>query len=148
MPSERVPAALRRLVAARAQGYCEYCHSPEEFATEGFTVEHIKPRFVGGETTLENLAWSCVGCNSYKQARTQAIDPETNQLEFLFHPRTSAWNTHFSWSDDFTTIVGRTACGRATIEALRLNRPGIVNLRRLLVMAGLHPPQELERLDE
>jgi hypothetical protein len=140
MSSERVPAAIRRLVAARSQGYCEYCQSPEAFATEGFAVEHIKPRQAGGETVLENLAWSCLGCNSYKQARTQAIDPETGQPELFFNPRTSAWNEHFSWSDDFTTIIGKTACGRATVEALRLNRSGIVNLRRLLVMAGLHPP--------
>lgn len=140
MPSERVPAAIRRLVAARAQGYCEYCRSPEAFATEGFSVEHIKPRNAGGETILENLAWSCIGCNSYKQARTQAIDPATGQPEFLFNPRTTTWSEHFSWSDDFTIILGKTPCGRATIEALRLNRPGIVNLRRLLVKARLHPP--------
>jgi hypothetical protein len=35
--------------------------------------------------------------------------------EFLFNPRTSAWNEHFSWSNDFTAVVGKTACGRATI---------------------------------
>ena len=143
MPSERVPTAIRRLVAARAQGYCEYCYSPEAFATEGFAVEHIKPRQAGGETIFENLAWSCLGCNSYKQAKTQAIDPETQQSELLFNPRCAAWSQHFCWSDDFTIIIGKTACGRATIEALRLNRSGIVNLRQLLSMAGLHPPQFL-----
>lgn len=40
-----------------------------------------------------------------------------------------------------TQVVGQTPCGRATIEALSLNRPGVINLRRLLVSAGLHPPQ-------
>ncbi|MDX2239996.1 MAG: HNH endonuclease signature motif containing protein [Leptolyngbyaceae cyanobacterium bins.302] len=147
MASERVSAELRRLVAARAQGYCEYCYSPEDFATESFTIEHIKPRVAGGETVLDNLAWSCVGCNSYKQARMQAIDPETGQLEPLFHPRISAWSEHFAWSDDSTLILGKTACGRATIQALRMNRSGIVNLRRLLVMGGLHPPQALEGIE-
>lgn len=148
MASQRVSAELRRLVAARAQGYCEYCWSSEDFATEGFTIEHIKPQFAGGASTLDNLAWSCMGCNSYKQARTQSLDPETKQLESLFNPRTSAWNEHFSWSEDFTIVIGKTACGRATVQALRLNRPGIVNLRRLLVTAGLHPPRELEQRDE
>jgi len=48
------------------------------------------------------------------------------------------------WSDDFTLIVGLTGTGRATVEALQMNRPGVVNLRRLLHAAGLHPPPELE----
>lgn len=75
----------------------------------------------------------------------QAIDPETGQLESLFHPRISVWSEHFAWSDDSTLILGKIACGRATLQALRLNRSGIVNLHRLLVTGGLHPPQELER---
>lgn len=141
MSADRTPAATRRLVAARAEGFCEYCRSPEAFATEGFTIEHIKPRQAGGETILENLAWSCMGCNSYKHTKTQGVDPVTGQAELLFNPRSSAWDNHFAWSSDYTKIIGKTACGRATIEALRLNRAGIVNLRRLLVMAGLHPPR-------
>ena len=40
-------------------------------------------------------------------------------------------------------MVGVTATGRATIEALRLNRSGVVNLRRILYLAGEHPPQGL-----
>jgi hypothetical protein len=37
-------------------------------------------------------------------------------------------------------MIGLTACGRATIAALKLNRLGVVNLRRLLITAQLHPP--------
>jgi hypothetical protein len=37
-------------------------------------------------------------------------------------------------------MIGLTACGRATIVALKLNRPNVVNLRRLLANAQLHPP--------
>jgi hypothetical protein len=36
----------------------------------------------------------------------------------------------------------RGTCGRATVEALRLNREGLVNLRRILYAAGEHPPAE------
>jgi HNH endonuclease len=140
MPAERTPNAIRRIVAARAQGYCEYCYCPEAFATEGFTIEHTKPRSIGGETTLENLAWSCVGCNSYKQARTQAVDPETGERVLLYNPRLQAWKEHFDWSDDFTEVIGKTPCGRVTVTALRLNRSGVMNLRGLLAGAGLHPP--------
>lgn len=37
-------------------------------------------------------------------------------------------------------IIGLTPTGRATVEALRLNRPEVVNLRRLLFAHGEHPP--------
>lgn len=142
MPSERVPEAIRRIVAARARDYCEYCRCSGQFATESFTVEHIKPRLAGGETTLENLAWSCFGCNSHKHTKTHGIDAETKQKEPLYHPRQQVWNEHFAWNSEFTQVIGKTPCGRATVEALWLNRTGVVNLRRLLFMAGMHPPEE------
>jgi hypothetical protein len=37
-------------------------------------------------------------------------------------------------------VVGLTATGRATIEALRINRPVLVQMRRYWVALGLHPP--------
>ena len=141
MPSDRVSDALRRMVAARAKGYCEYCRSSENFATESFTVEHIKPRQAGGENVLDNLAWSCFGCNGHKHAKTQSIDPKTGIQIPLFHPRQQIWTEHFGWNNDFTQIVGKTPCGRATVMSLQLNRTGVTNLRRLLAGVGLHPPE-------
>jgi hypothetical protein len=44
MPDQRVGAALRRVVQARARDLCEYCRCPAQFATQSFTVEHIEPR--------------------------------------------------------------------------------------------------------
>jgi hypothetical protein len=58
----------------------------------------------------------------------------------LFHPREQRWEAHFAWNHDFTLILGVTPTGRATIAALQLNRPGLVNLRRVLYMVGEHPP--------
>ena len=49
---------------------------------------------------------------------------------------------HFIWSHDFTRIVGLTAKGRATVEALQLNRPGLINLRHALFHFGQHPPSD------
>jgi len=140
--SERVSESIRRIVAARSRGYCEYCRCSEKFATESFTVEHIKPRKAGGETVLENLAWSCFGCNGHKHTKTEGIDPETGEKIALYNPRQQVWSEHFDWSDDFTQVIGKTPCGRVTVEALRLNRYGVVNLRRLLFAANLHPPEK------
>lgn len=142
--SEKTPESIRRIVAARAYGYCEYCRCTEQFATQSFTIEHIKPRQAGGQTVLENLAWSCFGCNGHKHTKIQAVDPETKEKIALYNPRQQVWSEHFSWSDDFTQVIGKTAIGRATVEALRLNRSGVVNLRRLLRSANLHPPENIE----
>jgi 5-methylcytosine-specific restriction endonuclease McrA len=84
---ERVSAAMRRTVASRAKNLCEYCRCPEEFSPDSFTIEHIKPRQAGGETIVENLAWSCYGCNGRKHTKTSHCDPETKLEVGLFHPR-------------------------------------------------------------
>jgi hypothetical protein len=140
MPSDYISNALRKIIATRAHNRCEYCQCSADFATETFSVEHILPRSRGGGNTLENLAWSCMGCNSYKAAKIQATDPLTDELALIFHPRQQIWLEHFAWSLDFSEVIGLTPTGRASIPALKLNRDGVVNLRRLLSQAGKHPP--------
>ncbi|MFN2219805.1 MAG: HNH endonuclease, partial [Anaerolineae bacterium] len=70
----------------------------------------------------------------------QGADTDTGRLAALFNPRTQHWSEHFAWSQEGTRILGLTASGRATVEALRLNNPNIVLARRLWVLAGWHPP--------
>ena len=140
MSDQRVPTELRQRVIERAQGCCEYCRSQSAYATQSFSVEHILPRARGGTTTLDNLAQACQGCNNHKYDKTEARDPVSGQIVPLFHPRRDHWDEHFTWSDDFTLIVGLTPTGRATIETLLLNREGVVNLRQLLYTIGKHPP--------
>ena len=48
--------------------------------------------------------------------------------------------TYIPIGDDDLYIVGITPIGRATIDLLKLNRVNATNLRKLLKMAGLHPP--------
>jgi hypothetical protein len=62
----------------------------------------------------------------------------------LFNPRQQRWDEHFAWSEDSLRITGLTPVGRATVEALQLNREGLVNMRRVLYAVGEHPPQETE----
>ena len=135
--SERV-----RLVAERARGACEYCRSLVLYSTQSFSIEHIVPLYKGGSSDLENLAFSCQGCNGHKYTKTEARDPATGLLVPLFHPRLQRWRENFVWSNDFTEILGVTPTGRATVEALHLNRVGLVNLRGLLYAAGVHPRPE------
>lgn len=140
MPN-RVTAAARRIAAARACGRCEYCQTPERFVPEALSIEHIVPRSRGGASGAENLCLACQGCNNHKYIRVSARDPVTERQVPLFHPRKHRWQDHFAWSPDATMVIGLTAIGRATVEALRLNRPGLVALREALVAFGVHPPE-------
>lgn len=140
MSDKTIAAELRRMVGDRAGHCCEYCRSQARYSHDPFTVDHIKPRNVGGQTTADNLALSCCGCNQHKATRVSAHDPVTDSLEPLFHPRTNTWYEHFAWSNDFTLMLGLTPTGRATIGALHLNRRGLVNIRRVLRAIGEHPP--------
>jgi hypothetical protein len=136
----RVPANLRRRVRRRARGLCEYCRSSAELTGHDFTVDHILPEARGGGNDPANLCLCCFWCNAFKQARTEAVDPRTAQRVALFHPRRDRWVDHFRWNRDATRILGRTRTGRATVQALRLNRPALVRARRVWVRHQLHPP--------
>lgn len=142
MSDKRVTVRQKTAVAKQAEYCCEYCKSQARFAIQSFSIEHILPKSQGGTTTLNNLAFACQGCNNHKYNKTEAQDPITGETVPLFNPRKQQWSSHFSWSDDFTLIIGLTSIGRATIEALQLNRSGIVNLRRILYVMGEHPQSE------
>ena len=144
MTEKYIPAELRRLVVERARSCCEYCRYPGRYAPQTLPVDHIIPREAGGQTVAENLAQSCQGCNGHKAAKTSAADPVTGLLVPLYHPRQQRWDEHFAWSEDSLRITGLTPVGRATVEALQLNREGLINMRRVLYAVGEHPPQEIE----
>ena len=133
-------AEIRAHVFERARGCCEYCQSQRDFSHDDFAVEHITPRSASGTDDLDNLAMSCQGCNNRKYTALEAIDPVTGRQVGLYHPRLEAWTAHFVWSADTTLMIGLTPTGRASVMRLELNRSGLVNLRRALVVAGVHPP--------
>jgi hypothetical protein len=60
----------------------------------------------------------------------------------LYHLRHQIWAEHFAWSADGCLVIGLTPTGRATVEELKLNRPSVINLRRVLFVLNLHPPAE------
>jgi hypothetical protein len=137
--SSHIPRRLSRDVRARAGDVCEYCRLPQGSQEATFHVDHIVPRSRGGATTLDNLALACVTCSLRKAARYRARDPRTRQLVALYNSRSDDWTNHFA-STARWRLSGRTAVGRATIEALGMNRAAIVGIRRELVRLGRYPP--------
>ncbi len=140
MASERVTKSQRRAVVVRAGNRCEYCLTPADFFPGSFEVEHIFPKSKGGKTRLSNLAWACPSCNGHKHKKVEGIDPVNQMVVQLFNPRKQRWEEHFSWKADFREILGLTSIGRATVDTLQMNNFKMVNIRRLLHLAGLHPP--------
>ena len=136
----QIRGKTRDFVFARAHFRCEYCTTPVDCAVQPFVTEHIFPTSKGGKNVVENLACSCGGCNGHKHKKFEAFDPADGQIVPLFNPRMDVWADHFSWNSDFLQIIGHTSVGRATVEALKLNRSGLLNIRRLLLLAGEHPP--------
>jgi reverse gyrase len=133
---------LRQKVRQNAKNRCEYCLSHQDYVMGRLQIDHIKPIVLGGEDHEENLCLACELCNQYKWTQIEANDPQTGQTVALFHPRQQTWSKHFVWSSDNVTILGRTGCGRTTIEALKLNNALAITVRRNWVRAGWHPPQD------
>lgn len=127
-------------VIARSDSRCEYCQCRADYSAQSFVCEHIIPVAKGGETKLDNLCYACGGCNGHKYTKIEGIDPISKTVVKLYHPRIQKWDKHFAWSEDYLRIIGLTPNGRATVIALQMNRPGVINMRKLLLLARKHPP--------
>ncbi len=134
MSTDYISAALRRLVIERARERCEYCRTPEQTGFTSHEIDHIIAQKHGGLTESDNLALSCALCNKYKGSDIASLDPETEQLTFLYHPRRDSWADHFQLHN--ARFVSSTPVGRVTIRLLQLNHPGRIVERELLIAAG------------
>lgn len=79
---EPIPEENRKIVLA--YGSCVYCDSSNDL-----TVDHIKPRKLGGTNDLDNLQCLCKTCNSSKKAKYNRFDEIqsdllTEDLETIF----------------------------------------------------------------
>ncbi len=130
MSTARVGRRLRPQVLADAGGRCGYCRSSEEITGTPLEIEHMLPEALGGLTHRANLWAACRHCNVLKSDRVEAPDPVTGVPARLFNPREQRWVEHFAWVEGGARIAGQTPVGRATVAALHLNRPLLVQARR------------------
>lgn len=115
-------------VRSRAGNRCEYCQlKQDDSPLASLHVEHVIPRKHGGTDDLYNLALACIDCNLHKGPNLTGIDSETKAITQLFHPRRDNWAEHFEWVG--AEIVGKTACGRTTVQVLDMNSEEQVGLR-------------------
>ena len=120
--------STRVLVRERAGNRCEYCQLHQnDSPLAALHIEHIIPKKHGGSDDLFNLALACIDCNLHKGANLTGIDPDTDEITELFHPRRHQWKDHFLW--DGIYIVGQTAVGRTTVRVLEMNADDQLALR-------------------
>ena len=100
-------------------------------------MDHVIAEKHGGETTIENLSWSCPNCNVYKGSDIGSIDRDTNKLTPLYKPRRQNWDDHFRLAGP--TIEPLTAEGRVTVRLLKLNQNERIDERLGLIDIGRYP---------
>jgi hypothetical protein len=135
--SSYISAALRRLVADRANHLCEYCLIAEEDTFFGCEVDHIISEKHGGPTNAENLAYACAFCNRAKGTDVGSVDWRTGQFSRFFNPRTDTWSDHFAL--DEATIIPLTDIGAVTMRILDLNHGDRLLERATLRAVGRYP---------
>jgi hypothetical protein len=120
--------ATRARVRERAGDRCEYCQlHQDESPLAALHVEHIIAKIHGGGDNLDNLALACIDCNLHKGPNLTGMDPQTQRVTELFHPRRHRWEDHFEWHGLY--LVGKTVIGRTTIRVLNMNSEDQVTLR-------------------
>src|SRR5437879_3279285 len=85
----------------------------------------------------ETSPLACVSCSLRKGARLSLFDADSGATVPIFNPRRESWDLHFRWQG--TRVAGLTPTGRATVDALCLNRPLILAIREEEEARGRHP---------
>ena len=86
------PHIMKRLtrleVFNRDHYICQYCSKE----TRHLTLDHVIPRYQGGQHTWENLVSACVSCNRRKAGRT----PEQAGMKLICRPYPPSNNSLFT----------------------------------------------------
>ncbi|SPE62887.1 hypothetical protein SBV1_940022 [Verrucomicrobia bacterium] len=117
-------AAGPELVASNAtfpSGFPNYSF----ISSTSFPVKH------GGPDNAENLALACPDCNLLKGPNLTGLDPSTERVVRLFHPRRDQWTEHFI--QEGPRISGKTPVGRVTVSLLKVNDPHRLEIRALIL---------------
>ena len=113
---------------------CGYCLLEEKWAAgrENFELDHFRPQSLFPQLAMSfhNLYWSCHVCNNVKRGRWPSMALLELGIGFV-DLCASNFSDHFV--EQFSgKWRGKNLSARYTIDALRLNRPHLVELRRIL----------------
>lgn len=138
----KVSKKLEKQISEASKNRCNYCLTPQDLTSYKLEIEHIYPLSKGGTSEKENLCLACRHCNLHKASKIYGFDAVSAKRVRLFNPNLQNWSEHFVWSKDKTSIIGKTACGRATVYALKINDELQTNARKIWKLTGLFPPKD------
>lgn len=70
----------------RDNSTCQYCG--KKFSRNDLNLDHVIPRFRGGQSVWENVVCSCLDCNRQKGGRT----PTEARMKLIRKPSRPRWN--------------------------------------------------------
>lgn len=123
-----ISAEARATVRTAFGGRCGYCGVSETSVGGELEIDHFHPQAAGGSDDIENLVYSCTACNRFKGDYAPTTD--TPDSLRLLHPRRDDLTAHLD-ETVHGRLVGLTPRGWFHIQRLHLNRPQLVELRRL-----------------
>ncbi len=103
-----------------------------------FHVEHVVAKQHGGTDDPDILCFACAECNWAQGPNLAGL--LDGKLYPLFNPRKQSWKRHIRW--DNAILVGKTFCGKVTVQVLNINEPSRVMLRENLLFEGRLPPDD------
>jgi HNH endonuclease len=135
-------ASVRRAFQHR----CGYCRVEESAAGSELTVDHYRPRSVGGTDEFENLVYACHKCNQYKGDYWPATETEA-AVQYILHPHRHDLSIHIQDDEATGELRPLTPTGEFHIRLLHLNRPPLV-AHRLAHQAADLLRQRIRLLEE
>jgi len=94
---------------------CQYCS--ETFDKSELTIDHVRPRAMGGKTSWDNCATACKVCNEQKADRMEMVPirepfkPDPHQMMFAMRDKPYVVK-HKSWIEylsQYRTVVEKAA---------------------------------------
>lgn len=134
---------LREKVRLHYSSCCAYCGVSEIDVGGLLEIEHFQPTSKGGTDDFENLVYACTICNRYK-ANYWPDEAVSENLRIL-HPGTDKIEEHVAELTN-GTLIGITEQGWFHVNWLHLNRPQLVEFRRLRLQRE-NPGISLQRLE-
>jgi hypothetical protein len=131
--------SFRRFVREDFRETCAYCLLEELLAggEENFELDHFRPQVLFPDRVNDyyNLYYACHPCNRIKHGKWPSPELEQRGIGLL-DLCADNFDMHFQELLE-GTWAGRTLSAQYTIDALRLNRPHLVEVRRLLQAKSL-----------
>jgi hypothetical protein len=131
-----ISEGLRTLVTVRADFRCEYCQLPDSRSFFAFHIDHILSLKHGGQTTADNLAYSCAICNLSKGPDVATFLAYPGTLIRFYNPRIDHWADHFR-VEPTGFLTAKTSIGTATTRIIDLNHPDSIIERLAMLRLGL-----------